>query len=286
MAVAALHLIEVPACTTPTLRDLFRPFAFSAAMSGLLDGDSPGWIFVDHPGSPTIGIASTAEGVYLAGGAERPEGPAAVRSVFERFMDGEFLVKSAGTIYLSVHPRTWADHLSFIVPSCREPVPTLRVHYLCTAIPADWRACVPSGYSIQPMDSELLERSDIDDRLTHQFPVERLWGSVERVLETAVGYAALKNERVVSWCTPDCIGGGRIDFACATLPDHRRKYLAASVTAASVEAAFKYGFREAGWMCAAANTPSRKTAERVGFVRQTMFDEYCYRTSCSGIPRE
>jgi len=282
MTVAGLRLIETPDCATLALRTLFRPFSFSAAMSGLLEGDSPGWVFADHPGAPTMGIASTAEGVYLAGGAERPGSPAAVRGVFKRFMHGEFLVKSACTIYLSVHPSAWVDHLSLIAPSCGKPVPTLRVHYLCTASPADWRTCVPSGYSIQPIDSELLERTDIDDRLTHQFPVELLWGSVDRFLKRAVGYAALLDGEVVSWCTPDCIGGGWIDFACATLPDHRRRHLASSVTAASVEAAFRCGFREAGWMCAEANTASCRTAERVGFVRKATFDEYYYRTSCSG----
>jgi len=279
MSARGLSKIQKPQGASDALRSLFLHFGFSAAMMGLLEGVSPGFVFVDDLAQPRTGIASTAEGVYLVGDDQDPEARDAVRITFaHELLNGRSLVKNSTAIYLSVSPEAWAVHLGLLAPR-QEIHPTRRHHYLCTSRPSDWRPYVPKGYCVRALDRELLERCDVHDLLAHQLPIGRLWGSVDRLLDQAVGFAALKNGQIVSWCTPDCIGGGRIDFACTTLPDHRRKGLASSVTAASVEAALGRGFAAAGWMCAASNTASWKTAERVGFVRQSSFNEYFFRAN-------
>jgi len=281
MRSVSLIQLQIPAHVTSDIRALFEPFSFGAGMAGLLEGMSPGTVHVDQLEAPTVGIASTAEGVYLAGGASHREIREAVRLVFEkRLLTGELLVKDRSSIYLSVHPEEWTRHLGLLVPDATSH-PTERIHYLCRTVSLDWGSRIPDGYSIQAIDRALLERRDIHELLASQLPVNRLWGSIDGLLGQAVGFAALRFDEVVAWCTPDCIGGGRIDFACATHPDHRRRGLASTVTAASVEAALDRGFEAAGWMCAATNEGSRKTAERVGFVRQAEFDEYFYRTRAS-----
>jgi len=276
-----LRKVAIPTEVTESIRALFNPFDFSAAMAGLLEGQSPGWIFADHPMAPTVAIASTAEGVFLTGRTDNAKARDAVERFFrQELLTGNVLVKSPSAIYLSVAPSDWRKHLTRFAPE--HPVAaTPRYHYLCTSVVYDWRSHVPDGYTIRRIDRALLERTDIPELLMHQFPVERLWGSIDRVLARAVGCAGLRGVDVVAWCTPDCIGGGRIDFACATLPDHRRRGLAAATTAASVEAALKMGFHAAGWMCATSNEASWRTAERVGFIRMCSFDEYYFRTSAA-----
>lgn len=279
MATPQLIKVERPDKAIAPLQALFHSFEFSAAMIGLLEGVSPGFVFVDDLAHPRTGVASTAEGVYLAGRASDPSTQETIRSFFaQELLSGRLLVKSPTDLYLSVFPEAWAAHLNVLVPY-QEIHATPRYHYLCTAACLDWRSHVPEGYSIRPLDRELLRRDNVHDLLAHQLPTEQLWGSVDQLIHQAVGFAALKNDEVVSWCTPDCVGGGRIDFACATHPAHRLKGLASIVTAASVQAAFERGFRAAGWMCAASNEASWRTAERVGFVRQGTYTEYFYRAT-------
>ena len=281
MSISILQEVSLPSDAAEQIRALFKPFDFSAAMAGLLECQSPGWIFADHPTAPTVAIASTAEGVFLTGRTDIPEVQDAVERFFKQeLLTGKVLVKSPSSLYLSVAPSDWRKHLARFAPG--HPVaPTPRYHYLCTAVVHDWRSHVPDAYAIRRVDHDLLKRADIPDLLLHQFPVKRLWGSIDRALASAVGFAALEGEEVVAWCTPDCIGGDRIDFACATLPSHRRRGLAAATTSASVEAALRMGFHAAGWMCATSNEASWRTAERVGFIRMSSFDEYYFRTSAA-----
>ncbi len=281
MSTTTLQKVFTSSGATDQIRALFEPFDFSAAIVGLLEGQAPGCIFADHPTTPTVAIASTAEGVFLTGRTDIPEVQDAVERFFQQeLLTGNLLVKSPSSIYLSVAPSDWRGHLTRFAPG-QLVNPTPRYHYVCTAVAYDWRAHVPEEYSIRRIDRALLKRVDIPELLLHQFPVECLWGSIDHVLARAVGFAALRGEEVVAWCTPDCIGGDRIDFACATLSNHRRKGLASATTAASVEAALKMGFHAAGWMCATSNEASWRTAERVGFIRMSSFDEYYFRTSAS-----
>jgi len=109
MSMSALRKVSPPSDATEQICALFKPFAFSAAMAGLLEGQSPGWIFADHPTAPTVAIASAAEGVFLTGRTDVPEVQDAVERFFQQeLLTSNLLVKSPAAIYLSVRPHSWA----------------------------------------------------------------------------------------------------------------------------------------------------------------------------------
>ncbi len=49
------------------VRPLFRPLRFHLASAAVLDGNSPGRVFVDDPAQPRSAFMLSPEGCYLAG---------------------------------------------------------------------------------------------------------------------------------------------------------------------------------------------------------------------------
>lgn len=260
------------------VKPLYEDMTHSLAVHAVLDGYSPGHIFVDSAARPRAALALTIEGYLLAGDHE----DAGIRDSLRRLLaarifTGEVFVGSDSRMVLAVTPDDWTSKLPELIPT-HEADPLPRTLYLCRDVALDWRAALPDGYHVRRLDRALLDDPAItfSEAVESWVPTGAGWGGTDRFLREGVCFVVVHENQVVSRCMADCKAGERIDVGIITDPAHRRKGLAACVTAATVEYCLDHGFREVGWHCEDDNVGSWKTAERAGFRRAEAYTYYYY----------
>jgi RimJ/RimL family protein N-acetyltransferase len=259
-------------------RPLFQAFDYSLSLPAALAGDNPGRIFVDDVENPQVAFALTVEGYFLSGD---PDNPAAVETagnfLREKIFSGEVYLDDDTNLSLAVTPPQWEARLPKMIPTHEvEKLP--RYHYLCQELAFDWRAHLPVGYQVRAFDQALLDDPDLEipEAIIEWACIEIRWGSWDHYLRHGVGTCVLHGDKVAAVSQPDCFAGDQIDIGIYTLPEYRRKGLAAVAAAANVEAAIQRGYRKVGWHCNTENIGSWKTAEKVGFKRHKTYDYYFY----------
>ena len=260
------------------VQPLLEGFDYSLSIHAAIEGNNPGRIFVDDVSTPRTALALTVEGYLLAGVHDNPETNEALRRLFkEQIFSGKVYVNGDWSMSLAVHPQGWEARLPELIPT-HEIEKSARYHYLCRAVRLDWRTAIPEGYVVRRVDRALLHAGEdvFPEAVRDWMDVEEMWGTEENFLSRGVSFAALYEGQVVTWCTPDCVAGDRIDVGIFTHPDHRRRGLAAAAVAATAEYCLGHGFRAVGWHCNADNVASWKTAEKVGFERNREYVYYYY----------
>ncbi len=260
------------------VRPLFEGLDYSLSIQAALAGNNPGRIFVDDAARPRTALALTVEGYLLAGECDNPATNEALRRFLrERIFTGQVYVNGAESMSLAVHPPAWEARLPKLIPT-HEVEKLARYHYVCRAVKFDWRKHLPEGYTLHRVDPALMNNPQVawPDPLREFFNPADMWGTLENFQAKGISFCIIHEQQVVAWCTCDCTAGSQMDVGIVTQPGYRRRGLAATVTAATVEYCLSHGFSAIGWHCDARNMPSWKTAEKVGFERNREYAYYYY----------
>jgi RimJ/RimL family protein N-acetyltransferase len=252
------------------VRTLFRPLRFHLASAAVLDGSSPGQVFVDEPTRPRTAFMLSPEGCYLAGD---PGNDAFNRAFNRDVVSRRALGEDIRVLFLVVHPEHWRDRLPSLLAPC-PPMVMRRRHYVCRAPCYDWRARLPDGCAVRRIDRSLLDSSGltVPDRVIGW--MEHNWGSIGSFFEDGFGFVTISAGEIVSWSLADCVSGDQCEIGIHTLPARRRRGLATATAAATVEHALSHGFTTVGWHCPDDNLGSIGTAEKVGFRRERDYVAY------------
>jgi RimJ/RimL family protein N-acetyltransferase len=253
-----------------SVRSLFWSLRYHLTSAAVLDGNSPGRVFVDDSARPRSAFTVSPEGCYLAGD---PYNPAFNRALNQAVVLRRGLGEDVPVLFLVVDPERWRERLSGVLDPCRV-VEVKRRHYVCGGLHYDWRAHLPAGYTLHRIDRSLLDcpQLTVPDHVTGW--MENNWGSIDRFLRDGFGFATVSEGEVVSWSLSDCVSDDRCEIGIRTAPAHRRRGLAAVTAAAAAEHALARGFASVGWHCPDDNLGSISTAERVGFQRERDYSAY------------
>jgi RimJ/RimL family protein N-acetyltransferase len=251
-------------------RPLFEPLRYHLASAAVLDGNSPGRVFVDDPAQPRTAFMLSPEGCCLAGD---PDNRAFGDSINHDIVSERALGDDVRVLFLVVHPERWRERL----PGLLDPYPSLamkRRHYVCRTLRYDWRAHLPAGCTVRRIDRELLEspRLHMPGHVTDW--MENNWGSIDRFLQGGFGFVTVRAGEVALWSLSDCVSGDRCEIGIRTMPAHRRCGLATVTASAVVEYALSCGFTMVGWHCPADNIGSIRTAKKAGFRRERDYSAY------------
>jgi RimJ/RimL family protein N-acetyltransferase len=250
-------------------RPLLRPLEYHLTSAAVLDGNSPGRVFVDDPADPRTAFVFSPEGCYLAGNPDN--------DAFNRALNETIYVRKAfdeaDALFFVCHPEGWQERLRIVLHP-RLPMEMARHHYVCHELRTDWRAAVPDGFTVHRVDERLLSRPRlrIPDHVTGW--MKNNWGSVADFLQRGFGCVTIHDRQVVSWSLADCVSGDASEIGIRTLPSYRRRGLATITAAAAVDHALSNGFSMVGWHCPEDNLGSIGTAERVGFERERDYTMY------------
>lgn len=227
----------------------------------VFEGKQEGRIFVDDADAPTAALLCRSYEYYPAG---------AVSPALRRFIaDAPEEAEVFGAFYGYVPVNSgWRDALL-----ADAPLETIgRVNFQWqpgTPVP-DWRAALPDGGRIVPVDGALAERLDREC-----YPVPFVlydWGSYAAYAEHGFGFALLVGEAVASTITAITVSSRHALINVATEPPFRRRGFAALVGACFVEETLRRGLLPT-WDTDDTNLGSVATARRLGFAEQEPFVE-------------
>jgi RimJ/RimL family protein N-acetyltransferase len=245
-------------------RAVYAPLDHSLALESIIRGLTPASIHVDDPRRPRAALTWFKSRAWLAGDPDKIDA-APFRSLLEGYADQ--LRSRGATAYVLHHaPYAWEGCLDELLgPLNRRRA--RRLYYRLDASTRSWETEAPEGYTLAPVDGELLRRTHLRnlDAVMREMASER--PSVQDFLERSLGCCAISGDEIASWCMTEYNAGNRCELGIATAEGHRRRGLATLTGSATIAWALREGINEIGWHCWADNAPSIASAEGLGFTQ-------------------
>ena len=257
----------------PLLRDLLD---IHLSIVSLLEGLSPGAIFVDNREQPNSVFGYSMRRFFLAGSPNNESFNQGVKRFFNDTLYPNTAAMEMPFYTLRYSPDGWDKLIPIILAGCY-PVREIRHFYEfdTTQLEIERRLLIPEGFTLQEVNRSLLAQRHLDnlDKIIDEMQSER--SSVEDFLEKSFGFCLLREDQeIVSWCMSEYNCAARCEVGIATQKDYQRRGFATLTAAAVLEHALKNGMSRIGWHCYASNQPSIATALKVGFMKVCEYSEY------------
>ena len=252
-------LYELPPHHFARVEPIFASLWFDEPyVEAALSGRQSGRVFVDDPGAPSAALLCRTYEYYLAGEPVEP----LRRFLLEAPAEPDVFQHLYGLCPLDP---AWINLLLAQGPF--EAIPRHNFRWVGAPL-MDWRAALPDGARIVPIDRALAARIDAEWHET----IGLLWEGYDRYVAGGFGRCLLLGEVLGSMANSDGVGAGLANIGVRTAPDQRRRGLARLVCTAFIEATLARGL-EPSWDTDGMNTPSRALAAKLGFVEGRPFTE-------------
>jgi len=256
------------------IEPLFQRLMESQPMcTAVLEGIYPGRVYVDNLAQPrtallTTYIESEAHGTwcFLAG---EPINDGFTRSLNVAIFSRQIIADNTPVLFFTCDPDDWGGQMDAVVAP-RPPIWIPRYHFVSQRVGFDWRAALPRGFTVEPMNQELSQLPGM------QMPEDVIatlskWKAMIDPRFMDFGFVILDRRRpqltIAGWATVDFIAGGAGDLGFFTQPDYRRSRLGTIVASTALEHGFAIGLQQVHWTCDANNPGSVHTAEKLGLER-------------------
>lgn len=255
-------------------RPVLQPLDIHLAVQALLEGSSPGEIYVDDRHEPMSAFAQTMGRYFLSGVSDNDEFNLAVKARFDERIYPEALEREEDGFTLYYAPDGWGEVIKEVILRDKHPIEARRLYYRFKKLKHEWRAMIAEGFSLLAVDRSLLEGKTLENLADLKAEMQSERPSVEAFLEKSFGYCVRHENELVAWCLSEYNSGGRCEVGIETQEDYRRRGLATITTSALVERALKEGITEIGWHCYAGNEASIATALAAGFEKVGEYPTY------------
>jgi RimJ/RimL family protein N-acetyltransferase len=231
-------------------------------LCSLLSGDTPGKVYLDQPGRPSVAFGQFKHRAYLSGTPDTNL-KAFLREFFINTVTQNCREANVPFFRLTVNDPRWLE----IVTDALGDLKPMPVDYRCYRIDLDQPQSsftVPEGFELRETDQNLVI-SDFPGRddLLEEMCSER--ESVESFLAHSFGIVAFKEGELAGWCLSEYNHGDRCEVGIATMPPFQRLGLAKAMTGAFLQLAQRRGIKTVLWQCYTSNLPSWKAALSAGF---------------------
>lgn len=222
-------------------------------MEAVLDGKQPGRIFVDDPQQPTAALMCRTYEYYLAG---------AVEPTLRRFMADAPAEVGVFQHYYGCTPLSKAWEQALLDDYAGKLISIYRHNFRWVGAPLiDWRAELPDGARIVPIDRALAERID---REWHE-TIGLLWSGYDAYISGGFGFCLLMGDDLGSMASTDGVGRKLANLGVRTGEKFRQQGLAKLACSALIEDVLRRGLLPS-WDTDGPNEPSKALAQSLGFV--------------------
>jgi RimJ/RimL family protein N-acetyltransferase len=172
----------------------------------------------------------------------------------------------AGAPWFSIHchPTLAREELVETAPAA-EHWPVQRRFYQWPVAAAAPAVTVPAGVVLQPIDEQLLARTDLANLEEVIGEIRWMWPSTAQFMRDGLGTVAVVEQVIACWCTGEYRSDRQVGLGITTAEPYRRRGIATATAAHAVTQALAQGLRPF-WECAEQNLASQRLAETVGCV--------------------
>lgn len=254
-------------------RYLFSIINYHLTIESIIEGLSPARIFVDDSLSPKSAFTWFKGKAWLAGNADNDSFNDNLRILLAETYYRELADHGAGEFRLHYAPDGWQSQMEVIFKGLPR-IKGLYHYYHLNANTREWDIVVPNGFTLHPVDADLLVKTDLGnlDYVVDEMQSERL--SIEDFLKNSFGYCVIHEGKVVGWCMSEYNAGYCCELGIATVEGYRRQGLATLTGTAVIRQALARGIKDIGWHCLADNKASIATAKKLGFTKKLEYPGY------------
>jgi RimJ/RimL family protein N-acetyltransferase len=255
-------------------RSVLQQLDIHLAVTALLEGTSPGEIFVDDPFKPKSVFAWTMRRFFLAGQSDNHEFNIAVKALFQDRIYPQACEKELEGYTLFYTPHGWGKVIKDVILKDKNPIEDLRHYYALNLVGGNWHMTAPEGFTMITVDEDLLAKNDLAnlEELVEEMQSER--SSVEDFLEKSFGFCMIHGDELAAWCLSEYNSGERCEVGIQTRQEYQRRGLATTTATALAEHAQSLGITDIGWHCYAGNEASIATALKLGYKKVCEYPTY------------
>jgi len=246
-------MIELDPYKFHTVSPLFDEIDHNVALVySVIEGNSPGRIFVDHPHSPSSAFLFPEGTYYYVGGSENNEkfNRALVRLIFQDLLPHAIEKE----LILFAFSDAWREKLDSLLSDRG----VTRIHRKIFTfnptkfeIHAGWRERIPEGFCLRHIDEQFAEKHPVYKPIVD--PGAKKFG-----------VCLLKNDEIVSACTSVCVGRNKAEIDIHTAEKYRKQGFAILTACTFIETCLSKGLTP-NWACWPERKASCALAKKLGF---------------------
>ncbi|MDP4144102.1 MAG: GNAT family N-acetyltransferase [Bacillota bacterium] len=248
---------------------IFKELAFNIVVKSVIDGNTPGEIYVDNKENPKTALVwdMMAE-LLIEGEAYNDEFNKEINRLIM-----EELKPRAAQRYIPSFDLTYSRefenklHILLVMENCTR---VDRTAYRFNSLQVNWRELIPKDCSMVIIDEKFLERKDLKHIEGVKGWIDSFWHSPKDLASNGVGYCLIKDDAVVSWCLSVFVSGSTFEFGLETVEQFRGNNYGKLTAAACMEYCISKNIVPF-WQCNDENIPSNKLAESIGFERDFQY---------------
>lgn len=267
-------IIKIKPSEYEITRAVLQQLDIHLAIAALLEGTSPGEIFVDDMSNPGSVFAWTMNRFFLVGKTDNHKFNDGVKTLFQERIYPQAREKELEGFTLFYTPHKWGNVIKDVILKDKNPIEDLRHYYALNLVGRNWQMTIPEGFTIMPVDEALLSRDDLRnlEELVEEMQSER--PSMKDFLDKSFGFCMIHGDELVAWCLSEYNSGKRCEVGIGTRQGFKRRGLATITGTAAAERAHALGITEIGWHCYARNQASIATALKLGYRKVCEYPNY------------
>lgn len=246
------------------VKENYAALKMGFVFDSIISGNTLAEIYVNDPQDPTISIICEGHGFYFGGQViNSTQYTEAVNFFLKQILDEQRKKRlQVAKIYYSseIWEKILLESLQELKPNLYERI--LFRHRLknISHRPTRKRDVIIKEIDRELLNSQLGYREPVIDEIIY------MWGSLENFFQSGFGYCAIKDQKIVTWCTAEYKSGNFCGIGIETLADYQKQGIATTTVEHFLSRCLQLKIIP-HWDCWKNNLPSTRVAEKNGFER-------------------
>lgn len=248
------------------VRNIFKELGFNIVIKSVIDGNTPGEIYVDNAAEPkTALIWDKMSELLIEGEANNDEFNREVNKLIQ-----EKLKPSAAERYIPCFDFYYTKEFEKKLDTLLQQENCARIYrnvYEFSEVKINWRENISKECSMVIIDEKLFDRKELKNIEGVQGWVYSFWKSISDFKAKGIGYCLIKEDAIVSWCLSVFVSENNFEFGLETVEEYRGKGYGKLTAAACMEYCVENNIIPF-WQCNKDNISSNKVSESLGFEKK------------------
>ena len=266
-------LIELSKETFIKIKPLIGDLSHYLILSALLDGKTPGRIWVNNSEAPTTAFVWDKVNTlfFLVGDSKDYNLNQEINHLIINTIFPEAIQRQYAKFYLQFAPyQQWKEQVDVILKGSL-PERQFIYSYILSPDHSDsslmWQQHVPAGYKMSRITHEIINNTNLKNLDSVVYGINTCWSSIDQYLDDGgIGFCLLKEDVITSWCSTDYVINAECELYIETYKGYKQQGLGTLVAIACIKECITKGLM-VHWHCFNYAIGSVKIAEKIKLTK-------------------